>query len=50
VYNSKSLCHIVLNMHVPNDSLYEELEYVFSQFPKYHLKVLLGEISARVGR
>jgi hypothetical protein len=32
------------------DSFYEELEGVFDQFPKYHMKILLGDFSARVGR
>jgi alpha-glucuronidase len=43
---------IVLNMHAPvedrdadiGDSFYEELEQVFDQFSKYHVKILL-EIS-----
>jgi hypothetical protein len=32
------------------DSLYEELECVFDKFPKYHMKILLGDFSAKVGR
>jgi exonuclease III len=32
------------------DSFYEELEDVFDQFPKYHLKILLGDFNAKVGR
>jgi hypothetical protein len=32
------------------DSFYEELEHVFNQFPKYHMKILLGELSAEVQR
>jgi hypothetical protein len=52
-------CHIiVLNVHAPTedktdgvkDSFYEELERVFDKFPKYHMKILLGEFSAKVGR
>jgi hypothetical protein len=52
-------CHIiVLNDHAPtedktddvNDSFYEELECVFDKFPKYHMKILLGDFSAKVGR
>jgi hypothetical protein len=32
------------------DSFYEELEGVFDQFPKYHMKILLGDFYAKVGR
>jgi hypothetical protein len=40
---------IVLNVHVPTedkiddvkDSFYEELEYIFDEFHKYHMKILL---------
>jgi endonuclease/exonuclease/phosphatase family metal-dependent hydrolase len=31
------------------DSFYEELERVFDKFPKYHMKILLGDFSAKVG-
>jgi hypothetical protein len=49
---------IVLNVHAPTedktddvkDSFYEELERVFDKFPKYLMKILLGEFSAKVGR
>jgi hypothetical protein len=52
-------CHIVvLNVHAPTedktddvkDSFYEELESVFDKFPKYHMKILLGDSNAKVGR
>jgi hypothetical protein len=52
-------CHIVvLNVHAPTeskidnvkDSFYEELECVFNKFPKYHMKVLLGEFNAKVSK
>jgi hypothetical protein len=41
---------IVLNVHAPTedkiddmkDSFYERLECVFHEFPKYHMKILLG--------
>jgi hypothetical protein len=51
-------CHIiVLNIHAPTedktddvkDSFYEEVECVFDKFPKYRLKILLGDFSAKVG-
>jgi hypothetical protein len=32
------------------DSLYEELEQVFDHFPKYHMKILLGDLNAKLGR
>jgi exonuclease III len=52
-------CHIiVLNVHAPTqdktddvkDSFYEELERVFHKFPKYHMKILLGDFNAKVGK
>jgi len=49
---------IVVNVHVPSqeksdeskDSLYEELEQVFDHFQKYHMKMLLEDFNAKVGR
>jgi exonuclease III len=49
---------IVLNAHAPTeekcddskDSFYEELEGVFDHFRKYHMKILLGDFNAKVGR
>jgi hypothetical protein len=32
------------------DSFYEELEQVFDQFPRYHMKTLLGDFNAKVGK
>jgi hypothetical protein len=32
------------------DSFYEELERVFDKFPKYHMKTILGNFNAKVGR
>jgi hypothetical protein len=32
------------------DSFYEELEQVFYHFPKYHIKILLEDFDAKVGR
>ena len=45
-------------MHAPSeksddskDIFYEELEQVFFyHFPKYHMKILLGDFNAKVGR
>jgi len=49
---------IVVHVHAPSeeksdeskDSFYEELEQVFNHFPKYHIKMLLGDFNAKVGR
>jgi endonuclease/exonuclease/phosphatase family metal-dependent hydrolase len=32
------------------DSLYEELECVFDKFPKYHMKILLGDFNSKIGK
>jgi hypothetical protein len=49
---------IVLNVHAPSeeksdeskDRFYEELEQFFNHFPKYHIKILLKDFNAKVGR
>jgi exonuclease III len=49
---------VVLNVHTTTedkvddvkDSFYEELERVLDKFPKYHMKILLGDFNAKVGR
>jgi len=49
---------IVVNVHASSeeksdeskDSFYEELEQVFDHFPKYHMKMLLGDFNAKVRR
>jgi hypothetical protein len=49
---------IVLNVHAPTedkiddikDRFYEELEQVFDNFPRYHMKISLGNFSAKVDR
>ena len=49
---------IVLNAHAPTvdkddlikDSFYEELEQTFDHFPRYHMKILLGDFKAKVGQ
>jgi len=35
---------------VSKDSFYVELEQVFDHFPKYHMKMLLGDFNAKVER
>jgi hypothetical protein len=32
------------------DSVYDELERVFDKFPEYHMKILLGDSSVKIGR
>jgi hypothetical protein len=32
------------------DNSYEKLEYVVDKFPKFHLNILLGDVSAKLGR
>jgi hypothetical protein len=29
---------------------FEELECIFNKFPKYHMKILLGDSNAKIGR
>ena len=49
---------IILNVHAPSeeksddskDSFYEESEQVFDHFPKYHMKITLGDFNAKMGR
>ena len=52
-------CNIVaLNVNVPSEeksdngkeSFYEELEQGFDHFPKYDMKILLGDFNAKVRR
>jgi hypothetical protein len=32
------------------NSFYEELEQVFDQFPRHHMKIFLGHFNAKAGR
>jgi hypothetical protein len=32
------------------DRFYEELEHAFDKFPVYHMKILLGDFNAKVGK
>jgi hypothetical protein len=50
---------IIVNMHAPceddtnddtKDSIYEELGRVFDQFPRYDMKIMLGDFNAKEGR
>jgi hypothetical protein len=49
---------VVLNVHAPTedkiddvkDGFYEKLECIFDKFSKYHMKMLLGDLHAKVGR
>jgi hypothetical protein len=37
------------SLQILKDRFYEELEHVFDKFPKYHMKILLGDFNAKVG-
>jgi hypothetical protein len=49
---------VVLNVRAPaedkndvtKDSFNEELASEFNHFPKYHMKILLGDFNAKTGR
>ena len=49
---------VVLNVHASSedkssdskDSFYEELEQVLDHFPRYHMKILIGDFNAKMGR
>jgi hypothetical protein len=49
---------IVLNVYAPcedesddvKERFYEEIARVFDQFPRYNMKILLGNFDAKVGR
>jgi hypothetical protein len=32
-----------------NESFYEEIEQAFYRYPKYHMKILLGDFNIQVG-
>ena len=38
------------NRYDSKDSFYEEIEQVFEHFPKCHIKILLVDFNAKVGR
>ena len=53
------LCNIFMNVHAPNEEKSDDLKYNFYDdleqgfvyhFPKYHMKILLGDFNAKVGR
>jgi hypothetical protein len=31
-----------------NDGFFEELDHVFDQFPRYHIKILLGDFNEEI--
>jgi hypothetical protein len=49
-------CNIIVNVHTPHEdisddiknSFCEELGCVFDQFPRYDMKILLGDFNAKV--
>jgi hypothetical protein len=42
--------HQVRRKVMIQNTVYEELQQVFDHFPKYHMKILLGDFNAKVGR
>jgi hypothetical protein len=58
ILRCRSFHIIVLNVHAPTedktddvkDGFYEELERILHKFSKYHTKILLGDLNAKVGR
>ncbi|KAJ4441103.1 hypothetical protein ANN_10953 [Periplaneta americana] len=54
----RAVIDAVINAHAPaeekddhiKDSFYEELEHTFDQLSRYHMKILLGDFNAKVGR
>jgi hypothetical protein len=48
---------IILKVHVATedniddtkDRFHEKLKHVFNKFPKYHMKILLGDFNAKIG-
>jgi hypothetical protein len=47
---SEHSCPTEDNIDDVKDGFYEELEHMIDKFPKYHMKILLGNFSAKVGR
>jgi hypothetical protein len=45
-------CHIVLNVHAPTEDKTDDVKDSFyeDKFPKYHMKILLVDFNAKVGR
>jgi len=41
---------LVIKSDESKDSFYDELEQVFDHFTKYHMKMLLEDFNAKVGR
>jgi hypothetical protein len=58
MHNTERSLVILLNVHAPTEdkfddvkeSFYEEFKRIFDKFPKYHMKILLGDLNAKVGR
>jgi hypothetical protein len=56
VHNIFRLKDSELNVHTPSedkvddvkDGFYEEVAYVFDQFPRYDMKMLFGDFNAKV--
>jgi exonuclease III len=56
ILRGRSYHIIVLNVHAPTEDKTdgvkdsEELERIFDKFPKYHMKILLGDLNAKIGK
>jgi thiamine biosynthesis protein ThiC len=51
IHNTKrSLVSYHCSERSSSNSFYEELEHVFDICPKYHMKILIGNFNAKVGR
>jgi len=44
------MCMLQVKSVDSKDCFYKELEQVFDHFPKYHMKILLRDFNAKVGR
>jgi exonuclease III len=56
-YTTRSLVSYYCSEHSREDktdevkeNIYKELQCVYDKFPKYHMKILLGDFNAKVGR
>ena len=45
-----SMLHSQELSYIYKDSFYEEIERLLNQLPMYHMKILLGDFNAKVGR
>jgi len=41
---------IVLNAHAPSEDKDDDIRYSFYELPMYHMKIVLGDFNAKLGR